>query len=52
MSLLMVMNLGFGWSEVAAPAQTQSYAAPMGMGLGDELWLASILLCVFLARLL
>ena len=43
--LAWAMNMGFA----ASPANTTvatSYAAPFGMGLGDELFMLSLLLCI------
>lgn len=42
--LAWVMNLGFAASEGATQAPAPAGNAPFAMGLGDELWMSTILL--------
>jgi len=42
--LAWALNEGFAGSSASAPASTTVYAAPFGMGLGDDLFFALSLL--------
>lgn len=50
--LAWVMNMGFAASASSAPAQTFTYPAPIGMGLGDELWFTATIVLSILTSFL
>lgn len=44
--LAWVMNMGFAASPANTVTVTNSYPAPFGMGLGDELWMVCLLIWI------